>query len=68
VTGRTILYVDVASSSNSGGAGLYQTEGVIKRKRVVEIDFWRGLALVVILIDHIPWNVLDFLTRIYIDV
>jgi hypothetical protein len=28
----------------------------------VEIDFWRGLALVVILIEHIPRNVLDSLT------
>jgi hypothetical protein len=34
----------------------------IKRKRVAEIDFWRGVALVVILIDHVPWNGLDYLT------
>ena len=35
---------------------------VIKRKRIPEIDFWRGFALIVILIDHIPWNGLDYLT------
>ena len=34
----------------------------IKRKRIPEIDFWRGFALIVILVDHIPWNGLDFLT------
>jgi hypothetical protein len=34
----------------------------IKRRRVPEIDFWRGFALIVILIDHVPWNGLDFLT------
>ena len=33
-----------------------------KRRRIPEIDFWRGLALVVILVDHIPWNGLDYLT------
>ena len=34
----------------------------IKRKRIPEIDFWRGFALVVILVDHIAWNGLDYLT------
>jgi hypothetical protein len=34
----------------------------IKRQRIPEIDFWRGVALIVILIDHIPWNGLDYLT------
>ena len=34
----------------------------IKRKRIPEIDFWRGFALIVILIDHVPWNGLDHLT------
>ena len=34
----------------------------IRRKRIPEIDFWRGVALIVILIDHIPWNGLDYLT------
>jgi hypothetical protein len=34
----------------------------IKRKRIPEIDFWRGFALVVILVDHVPWNGLDYLT------
>jgi hypothetical protein len=34
----------------------------IKRKRIPEIDFWRGFALIVILVDHIPWNGLDYLT------
>ncbi len=33
-----------------------------KRKRIPEIDFWRGFALIVILIDHVPWNGLDYLT------
>jgi hypothetical protein len=33
-----------------------------KRKRIPEIDFWRGFALIVILVDHIPWNGLDDLT------
>ena len=34
----------------------------IKRKRIPEIDFWRGFALIVILVDHIPWTGLDYLT------
>jgi hypothetical protein len=34
----------------------------IKRKRIPEIDFWRGFALIVILIDHVPRNGLDRLT------
>lgn len=34
----------------------------IKRKRILEIDFWRGFALIVILIDHVPRNGLDRLT------
>ena len=33
-----------------------------KRKRIPEIDFWRGLALIVILVDHVPGNGLDYLT------
>ena len=32
------------------------------RKRIPEIDFWRELALIVILIDHVPWNGLNSLT------
>jgi hypothetical protein len=42
-------------SVSEAGAG-------IKRRRVPEIDFWRGFALIVILVDHVPWNGLDFLT------
>jgi hypothetical protein len=34
----------------------------IKRKRIPEIDFWRGFALIVVLVDHVPWNGLDLLT------
>jgi hypothetical protein len=34
----------------------------IKRKRIPEIDFWRGFALIVILVDHVPRNGLDRLT------
>ena len=34
----------------------------IKRKRIPEIDFWRGFALIVILIDHVPLNSLYRLT------
>jgi hypothetical protein len=34
----------------------------LKRKRIPEIDFWRGFALIVILVDHVPWNGLDYLT------
>ena len=34
----------------------------IKRKRIPEIDFWRGFALIVILVDHVPRNGLDHLT------
>jgi hypothetical protein len=34
----------------------------VKRRRIPEIDFWRGFALIVILIDHVPWNGLDCLT------
>ncbi len=37
-------------------------EIVIKRRRIPEIDFWRGFALIVILVDHVPWNGLDRLT------
>ncbi len=32
------------------------------RKRIPEIDFWRGCALIVILVDHVPQNGLDQLT------
>jgi hypothetical protein len=39
-----------------------RAESAVKRKRIPEIDFWRGFALIVILIDHVPWNGLDFLT------
>jgi hypothetical protein len=39
-----------------------EVESEIKRKRIPEIDFWRGFALIVILVDHIPWNGLDYLT------
>jgi hypothetical protein len=35
---------------------------VKERKRVPEVDFWRGFALVVILIDHVPHNILDLFT------
>ncbi len=31
-------------------------------KRVGSIDFWRGGVLIAILVDHIPGNVLEFLT------
>jgi hypothetical protein len=31
-------------------------------QRIVSIDFWRGLALLTIFIDHIPGNVLDKIT------
>jgi hypothetical protein len=34
----------------------------IKRKRIPEVDFWRGFALIVILVDHVPRNGLDRLT------
>ncbi|MGH6798345.1 MAG: OpgC domain-containing protein, partial [Roseiarcus sp.] len=34
----------------------------IRRKRIPEIDFWRGFALIVILVDHVPWSGLDYLT------
>jgi hypothetical protein len=34
----------------------------IARKRIPEIDFWRGFALIVIMVDHVPWNGLDLLT------
>ena len=33
-----------------------------KRRRIPEIDFWRGFALIVILVDHVPRNGLDHLT------
>src|SRR5262249_8482347 len=36
--------------------------GGINRKRIPQIDFWRGFALIVILIDHVPKTGLDFLT------
>src|SRR5258708_36720865 len=39
-----------------------EVESEIKRKRIPEIDFWRGFALIVILVDHIPWNGLDYFT------
>jgi hypothetical protein len=39
-----------------------QAASDITPRRIPEIDFWRGFALVVILVDHIPWNGLDYLT------
>ena len=39
-----------------------QAAAGIKRKRIPDIDFWRGFALIVILIDHVPRNGLDRLT------
>jgi hypothetical protein len=37
-----------------------QSGDLTGRKRVPEVDFWRGFALVVILIDHVPKNIVDF--------
>lgn len=34
----------------------------MQRKRIDSIDFWRGVALVAILVNHIPGNVLGALT------
>jgi hypothetical protein len=34
----------------------------IKQKRILEIDFWRGFALIVIVVDHVPRNGLGLLT------
>jgi hypothetical protein len=45
-----------------GHVSVSQAGTVIKRKRIPEIDFWRGFALIVILVDHVPWNGLDYLT------
>ena len=39
-----------------------QAAAGIKRKRIPEIDFWGGFALIIILIDHVPRNGLDRLT------
>jgi hypothetical protein len=39
-----------------------QAATYIKRKRIPEIDFWRGFALIVILVDHVFGNELDRLT------
>jgi hypothetical protein len=41
---------------------MFQAGADIKRKRIPAIDFWRGCALIVILVDHVPWNGLDRLT------
>lgn len=46
----------------AGAVTVSQPEAGIRRKRIPEFDFWRGCALIVILIDHIPWNGLDYLT------
>jgi hypothetical protein len=46
----------------SGAAAMSEAGSDIKRKRIPEIDFWRGCALIVILIDHVPQNGLDLLT------
>ena len=34
------------------------------KQRVEAIDFWRGIVLVAILIDHIPGNLLEAVTPI----
>jgi hypothetical protein len=39
-----------------------QPEIALKRKRIPEIDFWRGFALIVILVDHVFGSELDRLT------
>jgi hypothetical protein len=39
-----------------------QARDDIKQKRIPEIDFWRGLALIVILVDHVPGSGLNHLT------
>jgi hypothetical protein len=39
-----------------------QSGDVKEPKRIADVDFWRGFALVVILIDHVPRNILDRLT------
>jgi hypothetical protein len=46
----------------SGAAAMSEAGSDIKRRRIPEIDFWRGCALIVILIDHVPQNGLDLLT------
>jgi hypothetical protein len=35
---------------------------VVQQKRIESIDFWRGIALVAILVNHIPGNVLGVMT------
>lgn len=35
---------------------------VVQQKRIESIDFWRGVALVAILVNHIPGNVLGLMT------
>jgi hypothetical protein len=34
-----------------------------RRSRVVSVDFWRGIALATIFIDHVPGNVLEHYTQ-----
>ena len=32
------------------------------QQRIAAVDFWRGLILIVIMVDHVPGNVLEHLT------
>jgi hypothetical protein len=44
---------------------LLRLEGsvTLQPNRVVSVDFWRGIALVMIFIDHVPGNVFDRFTQ-----
>jgi len=63
-TGRDADPVSCSTVSSSTGAGPQQS--VIKTapasSRDVRLDFFRGLALIFIFIDHIPENILSFFT------
>lgn len=39
-----------------------KSSGAKPQQRVDEIDFWRGLALIIIFINHFQGNVVSFVT------
>ena len=41
------------------------TEERIKKKRVWEIDFARGFAIILMVLDHLMWNIYDFTYKFF---
>ena len=53
--------LDVGGAGGNGG-GPSPNASIKKSTRVLDIDFWRGFALVVIVVDHVPGSFLDHFT------